>query len=597
MKIVLNFFYFLFFFSLSFYSYFTFSVNRDPNKISDLIGEKSRSFSKKKIFFLWDSKKISDELLRVGGLNQELYYYFAGMAVEKQNTIPNSIWFRAGPGAYVVDYVVRTPYNHGDHLIQLEVDPNNRYIDLSDKNVVHNLKSKGITKKDVYKLAHVNAIKLNSHMWVLKIWKGVRVKPFSLKEYLSPEYFTQVYQGVDLLSLQGELDLSPQQKRAIVKKTLPLVRTVEDARVILSSSLFSKYLYPAERESLFRKAIALTETIKDAKLLSSISEGISSELKKIMTKKIVSLIKTIEDGINLFVHKKSQHVSGLNSMSEEGKAVLKEINYIVDENFENRSRLLFSLSSYIDIKDRLQLLKKTIPHIKNGEQAIKILPYVVSDVMKYFFSKYRYLYYNSQHAEPQDEPDLQYKKEIWSLLEKTVSRIENKEQAKKVVELLSATSYIKNVYGSSDVHDFLFDSALVATEYKLKLMETLIPHLNVTEVLNLFERIFYLDDTSDHNRRYHPLAMWVDRESWGRSGRIFSRIMEKLTSIIENDRQATDVSSVVHRVRINRKAMFNIPVHLLKGINSFYAKVDTQREIELVEEVKGGGLCDSSFTN
>ena len=130
--------------------------------------------TQKKVFYRWQSQKVHDNLLQVGEMTPKLYRHFMGM---------NDTW--AGAGLYVAEDVLSS-HQFGSSLLQVEIEPGYKYLNLLDDSVQQKLESVGLTNEDVYRLnpkIAITDIKENQPYWVLKEQKGIKFKPFSSSLY------------------------------------------------------------------------------------------------------------------------------------------------------------------------------------------------------------------------------------------------------------------------------------------------------------------------------------------------------------------------------------------------------------------------------
>lgn len=123
---------------------------------------------------------------------------------------------------YVAQDIVSSS-EFGGTLIQVEVEPGYKYLNLLDEKVQKKLEEVGITNEDVYKLnpkVAIADIKEKKPWWVLKAKEGVKFKPFSSRG-ISLDVLGQAY-----LVSHGSSFFESSVKKDILeraKKNLPTV--------------------------------------------------------------------------------------------------------------------------------------------------------------------------------------------------------------------------------------------------------------------------------------------------------------------------------------------------------------------------------------
>ena len=142
----------------------------------------AKPLKEKKVFYRWQSETARKNLIEAGQLTPNLHRYFMEMDWEKgiRNGRPATVY--AGPGVYISEKANLSEI-YGETLIQVEVEPGYKFLDVSDEGIVEALKVKGISLEDVYLLNPNVAVKdvTEREAWVLKAREGVKFKPFSSK--------------------------------------------------------------------------------------------------------------------------------------------------------------------------------------------------------------------------------------------------------------------------------------------------------------------------------------------------------------------------------------------------------------------------------
>ncbi|MDE0092445.1 MAG: hypothetical protein OXN83_04065 [Oligoflexia bacterium] len=401
----------------------------------------------KQVFYRWQSEKVANNLLRAGEMTPQIYNHFMSK---------NDTW--AGAGLYVAEDIVSS-HMYGNAIIQVELEPGYRYLNLRDKEVLEKLKSAGLTNKDVYELnprVAVTDIKEGQPYWVLKKQEGVTFKTFSpqgiplkdletafilkrspaflsiiqeetlrrakqdlssivaspLIEVLETEYSEQsirsavrnrisslenIEEGRNLL-IFTEKYLELEDEKALVRNILPLIKTVKEGNRFLFDT--QKYLEPEEQKTVLRKTISLIETLEEAEstlrrakdfiapeerkiilsktlslihtvqeagILSLLNNHIEPKEMNRIVRKMISRIKTTEDGIHLLSFK------NLNFLTPEDiKTIVRKTISLIKTLEEARNTLLWT-SKFIAPEERKIILSKTLSLIQTAEEGQQFL--------------------------------------------------------------------------------------------------------------------------------------------------------------------------------------------------------------------------------
>ena len=144
---------------------------------AELSDEAKREFMEKSarpqgrgIFYRWQSEERMRVLLRTGEMTPDLYEHY----MSKQDP-----WGGAG---FYVSRDMASSSEYGTTLIQVELEPGYKYLDLSDPAVKNELSAKNISVEDAFRLnpeVAVTDIKDGKDWLVLKFREGMKFKPFS----------------------------------------------------------------------------------------------------------------------------------------------------------------------------------------------------------------------------------------------------------------------------------------------------------------------------------------------------------------------------------------------------------------------------------
>ena len=324
-------------------------------KMSD---EEARAFleslakpsTERRVFYRWQSETVTNNLLQAGEMTPQLYEHF-------MNTVDET----AGSGFYVAEDIASSS-SFGTNLIQVELEPGYKYLNLQDPEVQEKLKSEGLDNGDVFRLnpkVAVNYVNAEKRSWlVLKAQEGIKFKTFSLKA-CSTKNLAELYSRVtttdvmrnsikkevlkraekDLSSVVASSLISDLEKRygksAIQSAVRSRIQFMENFKEIKDMLFYArKYLTPKDKEQIGKKSLSLIRTIKEGfSLLNTHHFTLSPESREQILKKSISLIKTAREGVNFL------------------------------------SKWGFQLSS----ESQNQIVKKVIPHVKTAEEGLSLL--------------------------------------------------------------------------------------------------------------------------------------------------------------------------------------------------------------------------------
>ena len=134
----------------------------------EFIESLAKPSKEKKVFYRWQSEAAGKNLIEANEMTPQLYNYFMNH---------NGI---SGAGLYIAEDITSSS-RFGNTLIQVEVEPGYKFLDLSDPHINKQLWEKKIAHSDIYRLNPKVAVKNNSRdpWWVLKSREGIKFKPFS----------------------------------------------------------------------------------------------------------------------------------------------------------------------------------------------------------------------------------------------------------------------------------------------------------------------------------------------------------------------------------------------------------------------------------
>ena len=367
--------------------------------------------TQKKVFYRWQSQKVHDNLLRVGEMTPKLYRHFMDM---------NDPW--AGAGLYVAEDVLSSR-QFGNSLVQVEIEPGYKYLNLLDNSVQQKLESVGLTNEDVYRLnpkIAVTDIKENQPYWVLKGQKGIKFKPFSprfipfnqlaqLYHFRKPRpldttILTEVYRRAkkDLPSVVASKFIHILEKKhgrraiqkavddrfralkniddsmalfrhaknyinldEVIRQSIPLIRSSQDGINFLDEA--KDHLSPAKQKKIIAQSIDLMQTSTDGVNLIRWLDihGEPLERKEIIAKSI-ALMKTSTDGMNL-LYWAFQHLEPL-----ERKEIIAQ-SIALMKTSKDGANLIRWVDEHLEPLERKEIFAKSIASIKTLTEGIDLL--------------------------------------------------------------------------------------------------------------------------------------------------------------------------------------------------------------------------------
>ena len=253
--------------------------------------------TKKKVFYRWSSEESKDTLFKAGEMNPKLYEYF--MSTDD---------LYGGGGFYVAEDMVSSS-DFDTSIIQVEVEPGYKYLNLLDKNIQKKLREVGITNEDVYRLnpkVAVTDIIENKPYWVLKKMEGIRFKQFSPRgrslDILGKAYIKLFKKSESLYD--GSIYPSS-LKHSIIKEVL--IRAKKDLLSVVGSPfidiLETKYSKRFIQNVVDSHIHSLESLDQISKLLKYAGEYLNQDKKETLINKAKTLpITSIEQSLVLLDH-------------------------------------------------------------------------------------------------------------------------------------------------------------------------------------------------------------------------------------------------------------------------------------------------------
>ena len=332
----------------------------------------AKPLKERRVFYRWQKEIVRDNLLEAGEMTPELYQQFMK---------DSESW--AGPGIYVADDIVSSA-DFGPSIIQVEVEPGVKYLNLQDEEIQKQLKSMGLSNEDVYRLnpkVAVNYVNPNpgeQRSWlVLKQQEGIKFKPFSTKDvnledladiytlYIERESLRKTIKKEVLKRAKKDLSsvvaspfidvleerYSETALKSAVKRRLSSLGSLSEVENLFTYT--NKYLNPEDKDQALKKSLSLIKTAKQgANLLALKNTPLNSTDKKQIVKKSLPLIKTVQEGIYFLQLAKEYLTSG------EQKQIANKILEEAQDEGLNKLKDLLLPEEYLEVKREFKRKRK-----------------------------------------------------------------------------------------------------------------------------------------------------------------------------------------------------------------------------------------------
>ena len=246
----------------------------------------------KKIFYRWQSETARRNLIEAGEMTPQLYKYFMKHTGA------------SGAGVYVAENISSSS-EFGDTIIQVEIEPGYKFLDLTDSDIRNQLRKKGITNEDVYRLNSKVAVKDSSgkSWWVLKEQKGVKFKSFSSKD-ISLDILLNNYQSLDGTRQQEFFRASISEDILSRANKNSFVFENPHALEIIEKSYGRKYVEEAVKNHMASRP--LIERFSDGiEILKNIGKYLSkADRKRIVSRGKTTPIQNIQESIDFLKYAK-----------------------------------------------------------------------------------------------------------------------------------------------------------------------------------------------------------------------------------------------------------------------------------------------------
>ena len=298
--------------------------------------------SEKRTFYRWQSQQAKKNLLEAGEMTPNLYQYYMNI---------HDSW--AGSGMYVSEDIVSSA-QFGSSIIQVEIEPGQKYLNLLDQEVQKKLNSAGITNEDVYKLnprVIISDVKEDLPYWVIKNSKGVAFKTFS-----------PVGIPVNDLAIIHELSKSPQLNLSILKEVFR--RAKEDLSSVVGSAFMDilerKYDKQSLRDAVYRR----TRSVKNIEDLTKLIEYAKKYLpQEEITRQSLALVQTSQNGNDIL------RWIGLHLQPSARKKIINKSIALIETSKDGVGLLQWA-GQYLDPSEQKEIIRKSIPLITTSEEGI-----------------------------------------------------------------------------------------------------------------------------------------------------------------------------------------------------------------------------------
>lgn len=324
-------------------------------------------------------------------MTPELYNYFMNL---QDATVA------AGEGFYVAEDLASSS-RYGASLIQVELEPGYKYLDLTDPDIYSQFKKNGISEVDVYNLNPRIAVKYSGHpWWVLKGQEGVKFKPFSSRE-ISLDTLGKAYD--EILDQPQKSFFKDAIKKDVLKRAKKNSFVLESPFVdIVEEAYGRQYVQEAVKSHIASRPAfrALSDGIG---VLNNAGKYLSRTNKKRiidMVKKIPS--KNIQESADFLKYAKDVLSDTDVRKIVDNTPIIKGNKSILLDIWYESSLLMKYVGESLSEDSLNKFVEKLIPHIDSYEFAVSLLSKTASlspQNKKKIIDKAISLIRNSEYAE------------------------------------------------------------------------------------------------------------------------------------------------------------------------------------------------------
>ena len=317
-------------------------------KKKEFIEQLAEPYPEKMVFYRWLHKSDRERLLTAGEMTPEIH---KGFMMRRGLT---------GSGIYVsVD--LHSFAMFGETLIQVEVEPGYKYLDISNETVLKKLREKGISFKDLVKVKAEVAIRDvkdgPKSWWVIRGKEGIKFNPFNGRG-MNLKYLEKSYQEIKeykpergryFLGLVEEDILNRAEKDISVFRS-SFVKVVEEARgKNYVQGVVNRY---SRHISTFKEGMNWLKNAEEY-MSESNRKAVQAETKRLFDAADELLMQTLDDQIDLL-----RYTNQYGSENDKKKVV---------ENIPVKS---------MSMEERIKFLKRTGEYLweTGREEVVKNIP-------------------------------------------------------------------------------------------------------------------------------------------------------------------------------------------------------------------------------
>ena len=358
----------------------------------EFIESLAKPLKEKRVFYRWQSEESRKTLIQAGKMTSKLYRHYMGLTEGVS----------AGPGLYVSESMTSSTF-FGPVLLQVELEPGHKFLDLTDPKIIDQLSKQNIRDVDVYDLNPRVAVKFTedhyTDWWVLKEKKGVKFKPFSSKELdfkTLEEAYVLMKDGKPFFTSAIKKDVLNRAEKSSEVFTSPLIEIVEKEKG-----------RPYVQKAINRHRTTLTNTDKLDEIngwLKYARQYLSrDDIKNLISKSKSFPIHSIDHGMTLLESMADSHTADKDSRMEiikktpvrtiaEGNLFLQKVGHILSKKEKktivNRVKALpvqhmeeiidfLKKNSFLSARDKKEIAAKIIGKVEETVTQFKSVQGVI----------------------------------------------------------------------------------------------------------------------------------------------------------------------------------------------------------------------------
>ena len=276
-----------------------------------------------KTFYRWQSETSKDNLLSAEELTSDLHNYFMSMKTDPKRQA-------MGKGVYVAQDPVSSK-DFGETLIEVEIKQGQKFLDITNPDIMRQLTAKGITVQNLKELPSSVIISYDNNFMVIKGREGVTFKPFST-------------QGISLEQLNLVIEDRPLVKNDATFRQAILDRFSNNPGPILTTTNNSPFLKIVEK--------------------AQGKQYIQNTLHQVIEN---NSIQTLDEGARLLRSTSSYYLS-----PQDRQKLIKQSKNLPIESAEAVISFIRSANTNLSIADREHLFNKApITSVTEGAQVLE----------------------------------------------------------------------------------------------------------------------------------------------------------------------------------------------------------------------------------